>query len=319
MKISVVIPTYNRGAAIEKTVDSVLAQDLPLEQVEIIIVDDGSTDDTWAVLNSLYAQNPQVRLFRTENGGVANARNFGWQQAHGEFIAYLDHDDLWKPAKLRLQLAAMQSSEKIGVVYCSWVSVNEEGQEMPPIIQFQRQWWWRPHNGVAFPWILLPHPLQFIRNPIISMTIPLIRTRFLREIGGFDAGTVPSDDWDLWIRLAHKCDFACVNQELALYVHHNLQQHKQMKAAYTSALQIYAKHKVPWLKHPWVRFKQECYRRTCRAMIHHAEAKEALFQGNRRRVFVSTLQAIVQRPDTPLLRRWHRLWMRALRGNTERF
>lgn len=311
--VSVVIPVYNRGAPIQATVDSVLAQDLAPDELEILLVDDGSTDDTFAVLQRLYGDNPRVRLFSIPNGGVAGARNFGLQKARGDFLAFLDHDDRWKPAKLRLQLEMMQKSEKIGVVYCSWTSVDEAGREMPPVIQFQRQWWWKPHSGRAFPWILLPHPLQFIRNPIISMTVPLVRTGLLREIGGFDPAMVPSDDWDLWIRLAHLCDFACVNQELALYVHHSAQQHKQMKTAYASALAIYAKHRVSWAKHPWVRFKQESYRRSCLAMMHHADARDALLGRNRKQILVSTLKALAQRPDSLLLRRWHRVWMRALK------
>lgn len=316
--VSVVVPVYNRGAPVQTTIDSVLAQELSPDEFEVVVVDDGSTDDTFAHLERLYGDNPRVRLFSIPNGGVAGARNFGLEQASGDFLAYLDHDDRWLPSKLRLQLDAMR--DEIGVVYCSWVSVDEAGREMPPVIQFQRQrWWWKPHNGRAFPWILLPHPLQFIRNPIISMTVPLIRTRVLRQIGGFDPKTVPSDDWDVWIRLARVCDFACVDEELAFYVHHPEQQHKQMKTAYASALQIYRKHRVRWTKHPWVRWKQECYRRTCRAMMHHADAREALFAGRRGRVLISSFKAWVLRPETPFLRRWHRVWLRALRGQSERF
>ena len=112
--VSVVIPTYNRGALIAQTIESVLAQDLPPESVEIIIVDDGSTDETFDILQRLYSSHGQVRLFQTSNGGVAAARNFGVEQARGEFIAFLDHDDLWLPQKLRLQLERIQNDVKVG-------------------------------------------------------------------------------------------------------------------------------------------------------------------------------------------------------------
>ena len=256
-------------------------------------------------------------MFSIANGGVANARNFGLNNARGEFIAFLDHDDLWKPEKLRLQREAMRKNPRAGVVYCSWTSVDEAGREMPSVIQFQRQWWWKPPRGSAFPWILLPHPLQFIRNSIISMTIPLVRTQLLRDIGGFDPATVPSDDWDLWIRLAQKTKFLCVKKELALYVHHSAQQHKQMKTAYASAIDIYNKHRVEWKTHPWVRFKQESYKRTCRAMMYHADAQAALVRGDRRAILLATLKALVQRPDSLLLRRWHRLLLRAWKRDFE--
>ncbi len=310
--ISVVIPTYNRGGLIEQTIESVLNQDLPPETVDVIVVDDGSTDETFAILQRLYGSHAQVRLFGIANGGVARARNFGLEQARGEFIAFLDHDDIWLPQKLRLQLERMKSDERIGVVYSSWVAVDASGQEMPPIIQFQRQWWWRPRNGRAYPWTLLPHPLQFVRNPIVSMSVPLIRTQLLRDVGGFDARTVPSDDWDLWIRLSKICDFACVNQELVRYVHHEGQQHKQMKTAYASALVILRKHRARWTRRPWLRFKQQAYRRTCYALTYHAQAEIAAKQKKWVRLIWLAIKATIQRPETPLMRRWHRLFAKGL-------
>lgn len=310
--ISVVIPTYNRGSLIEKTIDSVLNQNLPPEAVEIIIFNDGSTDETGAFLDAHYGQHPRVRIFHRPNGGVARARNFGLEQARGEYIAFLDHDDLWLPQKLSLQLERMKSDAKIGVVYSSWVSVDTAGQEMPPVIQYQRQWWWRPRDGSAYPWTLLPHPLQFVRNPIVSMSVPLIRTQLLRDVGGFDARTVPSDDWDLWIRLSKICDFACVNQELVRYVHHDAQQHKHMKTAYASALVILRKHRVGWSRHPWLRFKQQAYRRTCYALTYHAQAEAAARQRRWGRLIWLAVRATLQRPETPLMRRWHRLFAKAL-------
>jgi len=312
--VSVVIPVHNRGEKIKATLDSALAQDLPPSEIEIVVVDDGSTDDTFAVLQRLYGEDARVRLSSIANGGVAKARNFGLSKSRGEFIAFLDHDDLWLPAKLARQMEAMNQSERIGVVYCSWTSVDEAGAEMPAIIQFQRQSWWKaPRDGNAFPWILLPSPLGFVRNPIISMTIPLIRTEALREIGGFDEKTVPSDDWDLWIRLAHSWKFACVPLELAHYVHHGGQQHKAIRAAYTSAIAIYRKHRVEWKQFPWVRLKQETYRRFCRAMIYFGDAQSALERGEKREVWLDTLRAMRQQPLIVFFRRWHRLWWKAIK------
>ena len=184
---------------------------------------------------------------------------------------------------------------------------------MPPIIQFQRQWWWRPRDGRAYPWTLLPHPLQFVRNPIVSMSVPLIRTQLLRDAGGFDARTVPSDDWDLWIRLSKICDFACVNQELVQYVHHDGQQHKHMKTAYASALVILRKHRARWTRRPWLRFKQQCYRRTCFALTYHAQAETVAAQKKLGRLIWLFAKATMQRPETPLMRRWHRLFIAALK------
>ena len=215
--ISVVIPTYNRGALIEKTVASVLNQDLPPEEVEVLIVDDGSTDDTWDVLQQLYGNQAQVRLFRLENGGVARARNFGLEQARGEFIAYLDHDDLWLPAKLRLQRDILLQHPEIGVVCCLWHDRTEDGEIIPghQILQADPKW-------------NLPHGHIFGRllrnNFIVSMTIPMLRTALLQEVGGLDVAMVPCDDWDLWIRLAQRCQFGVVREVGAIYQRHSSQQ-----------------------------------------------------------------------------------------------
>ena len=317
--ISVVIPTYDRGAAIEKTVASVLSQDLPPDEVEILIVDDGSTDDTFAVLEQLYRHNPRVRLFLIPNGGVANARNFGLAQARGEFIAFLDHDDLWLPQKLRLQRDKMRKNPQVGLVYCNWLAVNDEGQPMPRVLQLTQHHWWRPKQGRAFPWILMPHPLEFLRNPISSMTFPLLRTQQVRDIGGFDPNTVPSDDWDLWIRLSKVSRFAYVPQVLALYVHHSGQQHMNLEKAYRSWLVINAKHRVDWKEHPFVWIKQKWFDRYCHAHLYYPLAKEALFRGDYREMLLCYLRSVLTRPDVVLYRRWIYLFLRAARRNTERY
>jgi glycosyltransferase involved in cell wall biosynthesis len=318
-QISVVIPTYNRGALIEKTVASVLAQDLPPEEVEVLIVDDGSTDDTWDVLQQLYGENPRIRLFHLENGGVARARNFGLQEARGEFIAYLDHDDLWLPQKLRLQRDKMQKNPRVGLVYCNWLAVDEENQPMPKILQLTQHAWWRPKQGQAFPWILMPHPLEFLRNPISSMSFPLLRTQIVRDLGGFDPQTVPSDDWDLWIRLAKISRFAYVPRVLAHYVHHSGQQHMDLAKAYQSWLAICAKHPVSARKHLFLWAKQQWFKRYCYALLHYTDAKEALFDGKYLSVLLHFVQAVLIRPDVIIYRRWIYLFLRAARRNTERF
>ena len=123
--VSVVIPTYNRGPLIAATLDSALHQ--TRAPLEVIVVDDGSTDGTPDWIEAHYGA--RVRLIRQSNGGAARARNFGLAETRGEFIAFLDHDDLWLPQKLSLQLEAMESNARVGVVYSSWVAVDETGQE----------------------------------------------------------------------------------------------------------------------------------------------------------------------------------------------
>src|SRR4051794_31356744 len=99
--ISVIIPTYNRSKKVIHAIESVLAQDY--EPVEVLVIDDGSTDDTQKVIAEKYGSDARVCYFKKKNGGVAAARNFGLREARGEFLAFLDADDTWRAGKLRLQ------------------------------------------------------------------------------------------------------------------------------------------------------------------------------------------------------------------------
>ncbi len=216
--ISVVIPTYNRGEAILKTIESALHQDLPSDQFEIIIIDDGSTDNTWQILQSAYQNQACVRLFSISNGGVAQARNRGLSEAQGEFIAYLDHDDLWLPAKLRRQLEVARQFPDAAVIYSLWRDVDEAGVPLPAEYWNTNFRHWTPRTGRVYDWVCS------MPCPIVSMSVPLLNAYILRKIGGFEPATVPCDDWDLWLRLSRQHDFQMVPEELVHYVHHGQQQ-----------------------------------------------------------------------------------------------
>lgn len=127
--ISVVIPCFNRAGLIPRAVRSVQAQ--KIDSMEIILVDDGSADDTVAVVARLQAEDPRIRLVRHErNRGEAGARNTGVKNARGAYIAFLDSDDEWLPGKLDAQLKALaQAGEFIGGCLTGAVQVSEDGQE----------------------------------------------------------------------------------------------------------------------------------------------------------------------------------------------
>lgn len=317
--ISVVIPVYNRGAAIQKTLDSVLQQDLPPDEVEILVIDDGSTDETSAFLQQNYGDNPQVRLFSLSNGGVAKARNFGLQEARGEFIAYLDHDDIWLTSKLRLQSQMLQNRPECGVVYCKWTSVDEDLKATSFEDQITQQFWWKPQQGWVYPWIYCPHVRTHPRNPIISMSFPLMRTALVRSIGGFDPRTVPSDDWDLWIKLSQVTQFAYVDEVLVFYVRHAGQQHDNIAAANSSWLRIFKKHKISFLRYPvpWLCCKGfgdyiRCYKE-------YISAREKLFAKNLIGAWMIVLSVAIRRPFTVFSLQYAYLIYRLLRFNTNRY
>jgi glycosyltransferase involved in cell wall biosynthesis len=124
--VSVVIPTYNRAETIERAVDSVLNQDYPF--IEIIVVDDGSRDDTPDRIAKRYNNDNRLKYFRIPNSGVCGARNRGLKEVHGEFVAMLDSDDYWLPGKLSLQIGILQAHPSLSMVWTDMDAIDELGQ-----------------------------------------------------------------------------------------------------------------------------------------------------------------------------------------------
>ncbi len=112
---TVIIPAYNAGQFIERTLDSVLRQ--TYDNLEIIVIDDGSTDHTSSIVEAIGATDPRIRLISQPNAGVAKARNLGIREASGDFVAFLDADDLWHPTKIELQVAALNAVPGAVAVY----------------------------------------------------------------------------------------------------------------------------------------------------------------------------------------------------------
>ena len=203
MNVSVVIPVYNRGEAVRDTLDSVLQQ--TWAPLEILVVDDGSTDGSADWIEAHYGE--VVRVIRQANGGVARARNRGWREARGEFIAFLDHDDQFRADKLEVLKPFIEG--ECDVVVSRWREVRDgKVVRVSPVIG--------PRN--AFRWLLSWH------NPIVSMSVPVIRRSALEKVGGFEARAAPADDWDLWLRLARVASFAFCDDPTTDYSLHEGQQ-----------------------------------------------------------------------------------------------
>ena len=200
--VTVVIPTRNRRAVLMKTLASALAQeDVGLE---VVVVDDGSSDDTAASLGAL--DDPRVRLVRRESTpGVARARNAGIAAARGRWVAFLDDDDLWSPGKLREQLAAA-SVTGADFAYTAAVFVTPE---LEPI---------RVRAAPDPPDLLERFPYV---NPIPAGGSTVIaRTALLDRLEGFDERLAQLADWDLWWRLVEAGTAAACDEPLVAYVQH---------------------------------------------------------------------------------------------------
>src|SRR5256885_13277506 len=126
--VSVVMPVYNGGPFLRQSLDSILAQSYP--DFEVIVVDDGSTDDTPQILASYGSR---IRTYRKPNGGGASAINYGIGQAHGEWIAWLSADDLWEPTNLERQVAAIMEEPFLRLPFPGLPTIHSGGEGLPPV------------------------------------------------------------------------------------------------------------------------------------------------------------------------------------------
>ena len=209
-RVSVIIPAYNQARFLADAVNSVLAQ--TCRDFEIVIVDDGSTDETPTVAQGFFDAAPwdaagsnRVRLFRQENRGLAGARNTGIRQARGEFIALLDSDDLWLPGFLEKMLALAGDHPEAAVLYCGWRYVDEGGRLLPEA----------PHLTVIPP---MEMHARMLRANQLNVCTVLLRREAVLQAGLFDESFRRLEDWDLWLRLLEEvCTFVGLKEPLVLY------------------------------------------------------------------------------------------------------
>ncbi len=197
--VSVIIPAFNAEKTILETIQSLQKQTFP--DFEIIVINDGSTDRTVEILNEI--EDGRLKVFSYENGGLPVARNRGIDRATGEYITFLDADDLWTPDKIELQLAALQQNPEAGVAY-SWTAfINEKSEFL---------YAWEPlyYQGNIYPQLLL-------RNFISSGSNIMVRSKYIQAAGKFDPTLKSAEDWDYYIRLAALCHFVLVPKYQILY------------------------------------------------------------------------------------------------------
>lgn len=199
-RVSVVLPAFNREALVGRAIDSVLAQ--TFADLELIVVDDASTDGTRAALER-YRDVPRVRLVLSDrNLGGGGARNLGAEAARASLIAFQDSDDVWLPGKLAAQVALLDARPEAGVCYCA--ALYSDGPRAYGI----------PHAGAA----RLDGDMarEVLRTNPASTQVLVVRREVFWEVGGFDPAMRRFQDWDLAIRLAQATPFAFVPEPLAV-------------------------------------------------------------------------------------------------------
>lgn len=217
--VSVIIPTYNRADCLAQTLSSVFAQ--THREIEVLVVDDGSTDGTRAQLERCYGGDPRLRYLYQANRGVSAARNHGMREARGAYIALLDSDDTWMPWKLEAQLGCMAAFPEAGMIWTDMQAVDAADRVIDPLYlrgMYDAYRWFtdeqlfsvaRPVADVLNP---VPEPLAeaFVRygdifspmlmGNLVHTSTVLLRRERREQVGGFDESMKTGEDYDFHLR-----------------------------------------------------------------------------------------------------------------------
>lgn len=236
--VSVVVPTYNRAYCIWKAIDSVRRQ--THGNWEIIVVDDGSTDDTESVIRSRYGTDPRIRYIYQPNRGVSAARNTGICAATGDYVAFLDSDDMWTAWKLEIQLICFRAFPEVGLVWTDFEAVNPAGEVVkdrylrtmyeayrffPSFAGlFQRSYSLtelekfneRPHQDAR---VYVGNIYsQMLRGNLVHTSTVLLSRERIEQVGGFDVNlTLSGEDYDFHFRTCKWGDVAFVDVPSTVY------------------------------------------------------------------------------------------------------
>lgn len=195
--VSVIIPNHNYGGYLSEAIDSALAQ--THRSLEVLVVDDGSTDQSSEVLRRYEGR---LRVIRQARGGVAAARNRGAQESRGELLAFLDADDRWLPQKLQRQLERLRHDPALGLVHCGARLIDAAGHRLAEVME-----------GVAGR--VVEDLLFFRRAGVVTGGSGMLLSRqVFEEAGGFDTRLSTSADWDFFFRVGLRRPFGFVAEPL---------------------------------------------------------------------------------------------------------
>jgi len=197
-EISVVIPCFNAELFLSETIESIINQ--TFENIEIILINDGSTDTTSEIIKNYAQRDERIIMIEKQNSGPADSRNRGIFAARGEWIAILDADDVALPSRLELQLAYCRERPELVLVGSDAIEMTSSGSQIQSYHypSTHSDLFKRLYRMMAFP----PHSSL------------MYRAEAVRSIGGFNTRYVPSEDYDLWLRLAEYGKIACLSKPL---------------------------------------------------------------------------------------------------------
>lgn len=203
LKVSVIIPTYNRAKYLKDAIESVLGQ--KYQNLEIIIVDDGSKDDTAQIVKSFSSS--KIKYIYQANQGRSKARNRAIKLAKGEYIAFLDSDDIFLPGKIQKQVALLDKNSQYAMIYCSAQAVNSQGRKLYPVYRANLSGW--IYSEIAF----------YLPLTIILPTV-MVRKDILFKVGLFDENMARFEDIDLWRRISKRYQILGIDEILCIIRRH---------------------------------------------------------------------------------------------------
>jgi glycosyltransferase involved in cell wall biosynthesis len=203
-KVTVIIPTYNRAHYLSVAIASVVAQ--TFDDFELLVVDDGSTDNTRALLHRLH--DSRLRCLWQPHRGISAAMNTGLRAARGIYIARLDSDDLWLPDMLAGQVAVLDARPEIGLVYAKAQAMDATGRPLAMTLGMPER-----YPGDSF--------RSMVRENCTCNITVVVRRACFDRIGWYDETLQTSEDWDIWLRVAQHYPFAYVDRIVARFRQHD--------------------------------------------------------------------------------------------------
>jgi glycosyltransferase involved in cell wall biosynthesis len=224
--LSVIIPTHNRANLLKKAIESVRAQ--TFQEMEIIIINDASTDETEQLLHDLIKIDARIKVISNPTSlGGSKSRNKGIFASQGEWIAFLDDDDIWLPEKIEQQLKALHSNPRAVAASCAFIAnypFNIKKHITTP-------------SNISVDNLL-------ISNSLGGASVCICSAALVKQIDGFDGHLKSAQDWDLWLRLRLMGEIISVNKALVQYqVHFNYRISNDMRAKYLGSRRFYLKYK----------------------------------------------------------------------------
>ena len=201
--VSVVVPTYNRANYLAQTLDSILAQ--TFQDFEIIIADDGSTDNTAEVVRAY--DNARIHYHLLEHGGLPAALNQGLRAARGKYIGRIDSDDVWLPTLLAELVPVLENDARLGIVYARAQGMDANSEPLTQLLGLPER----------FPGETLK---SLVYGDFITPIALVISSQAIAQAGGYDESLHGNEDWDLWLRIARNYGVAYVPRVLARYRYH---------------------------------------------------------------------------------------------------